>query len=162
MSSEGIENKVEALIEPLIAEKGLELVDVVYLTERAGWVLRIYIDRPGGADGVEGGGVTIDDITEVSRETSYLLDVEDVIPQRYMLEVSSPGLDRPLRKSRHFLDAIGKLVRIKTKEPVEGRSNFKAIIKSVSGESLNVVDQDGREFTLPFGSIARANIEIVL
>lgn len=143
---------MRALAEPLLTDLGFELVDVVFATEYGRKVLRFFIDKPGG--------VTIDDCTQASRELSTLLDVEDPIPQRYTLEVSSPGLDRPLVKEKDFIRYAGKKVRIKTKEPIEGRRNFKATIDSVGDGSISVTDFDGRRFVIELARIDRARLEI--
>jgi ribosome maturation factor RimP len=149
---EGLEDKLRALAGPLLTDLGFELVDVVLATEYGRKVLRFFIDKPGG--------VTIDDCTQASRELSTLLDVEDPIPQRYTLEVSSPGLDRPLVKEKDFIRYTGKKVRIKTKEPIEGRRNFKATIDSVGDGSISVTDFDGRRFVIELAHIDRARLEI--
>jgi len=137
--------------EPVLASQGLELVDVEYQRETAGWVLRIYIDREGG--------VNIDDCTEVSRELGTILEVRDLIPNSYILEVSSPGLTRPLKKLEDFLKFRNHLVRIKTFAPVEGRRNFKGKLLGVEGELVQV-EIDGRGYAIPQKSIAKANLEI--
>lgn len=152
MKVEGLEDKLRALAEPLLTDLGFELVDVVFATEYGRKVLRFFIDKPGG--------VTLDDCTQASRELSTLLDVEDPIPQRYTLEVSSPGLDRPLVKEKDFIRYAGKKVRIKTKEPIEGRRNFKATIDSVGDKSISVTDFDGRRFVIELARIDRARLEI--
>jgi len=111
-----VEQRVEALITPIIRDQGLELVDVEYVKEGAHWYLRIYIDKEGGVD--------IDDCTNVSHAVSEILDRDNPIAQAYMLEVSSPGLERPLKKDEDFLRFAGKLVRVLTKEPYEGYQEF--------------------------------------
>ncbi len=140
------------MAEPLLTDLGFELVDVVFATEYGRKVLRFFIDKPGG--------VTIDDCTQASRDLSTLLDVQDPIPQRYTLEVSSPGLDRPLVKEKDFIRYAGKKVKIKTKEPIEGRRNFKATIDSVGDKSISVTDFDGRRFVIELAQIDRARLEI--
>ncbi len=152
MKVEGLEDKLRSLAEPLLTDLGFELVDVVFATEYGRKVLRFFIDKPGG--------VTIDDCTQASRELSTLLDVQDPIPQRYTLEVSSPGLDRPLVKEKDFIRYAGKKVKIKTKEPIEGRRNFKATIDSVGDKSISVTDFDGRRFVIELAQIDRARLEI--
>ncbi|MBI5588016.1 MAG: ribosome maturation factor RimP [Deltaproteobacteria bacterium] len=152
MKVEGLEEKIRAVAGPLLADLGFELVDVVYATEHGRKVLRFFIDKPGG--------VTIDDCGDVSRELSTLLDVEDPIPQKYTLEVSSPGLDRPLVKEKDFVRFTGKKVKIKTKEPLEGRKNFKATIDSVEDGRVAVTDFDGKKFVIDLANIDRARLEI--
>lgn len=150
--AEGLEEKLRALAAPLLTDLGFELVDVVLATEYGRKVLRFFIDKPGG--------VTIDDCAEASREISTLLDVEDPIPQRYTLEVSSPGLDRPLVKEADFVRYTGKKARIKTREPIEGRRNFKATIDGAGDGKVSVTDFDGRRFVIEIAEIDRARLEI--
>ena len=127
------------------------MVDAEYQREARGWVLRVYIDREGG--------VNIDDCAEVSRELGTLLEVRDLIPNSYILEVSSPGLTRPLKKLEDFQKYRNHLVKIKTFAPVEGRRNFKGKLLGVEGDLVQV-EVDGRGYRIPQGSIAKANLEI--
>lgn len=152
LKAEGLEERLRALAAPLLTDLGFELVDVMLATEYGRKVLRFFIDKPGG--------VTIDDCTEASREISTLLDVEDPIPQRYTLEVSSPGLDRPLVKEADFVRYIGKKAKIKTKEPIEGRRHFKATIDSAWDGKISVTDFDNRRFVIELTQIDRARLEI--
>ena len=146
--------RVETILEPLLDAEGFSLVDVEYKRERGGWVLRVFIDKEGG--------VTLDDCARVSREFGQLLDVEDIIPTSYQLEVSSPGLDRPLKKEEDFVKYSGRKVRIKTKEQVSGRRNFKgALLGCTEGKVMVKVEGSG-VFTIPFSAILKANLEIEL
>ena len=104
MSSE-VTARVAEMVEPVLSASGIELVDIEYLSEGGHMVLRIFIDTESG--------ITMNEIGSVSREISTLLDVENIVDGRYSLEVSSPGLERPLRKPSHFKDAVGKAARIK-------------------------------------------------
>ncbi len=131
---------------------GLELVDVLYTTEHGRRILRIFIDKPGG--------VTIDDCSDLSRELGTVLDVEDPIPQSYTLEVSSPGLDRLLTKEKDFLRFAGKKVKLRTKEAIEGRKNFKASIEGVEGGRVTLKDADGRIWEIMLSNIEKARLEI--
>lgn len=152
MKTEGVEGKVRSLAQPVVEGLEMELVDVAFVTEHGRRVLRVTIDKPGG--------VTVDDCAEISRELGTILDVEDPIPQRYSLEVSSPGLDRPLLNENDFKRFAGRKARIKTREPIEGRKNFKAVIDSVEGGRVRVTDFDGKVFDIPFGHIDRARLEV--
>ena len=107
--------KVRALLEPVVSAKGLELVEVEWTTDRVGWTLRVTIERPGFVDAA--GGALLDDCVEVSRDSSAVLDVADLIPQHYHLEVSSPGLDRKLRGHADFLRFQGQTVKVKLTRP---------------------------------------------
>ncbi len=146
--------KVKELAEPVVDELGLELVDVVYATESGRRILRVIIDGPGG--------VTIDDCTMVSRELGTLLDVEDVVPESYSLEVSSPGLDRPLVREKDFRNAVGKNIRLRTKEPLDGRRNFRAVLVGVGDDSVTLEDSEGRLWKIELSNIDKARLEVVL
>lgn len=152
MKIEGLEGKLMALAQPVVDGLGMELVDVAFVTEHGRRVLRVTIDKPGG--------VTVDDCGDVSRELGTILDVEDPIPQRYTLEVSSPGLDRPLLSEKDFIRFTGKKARIKTREAMEGRKNFKATIEAVEGGRVKVTDFDGKVFEIPLSNIDRARLEV--
>ncbi|MFZ0449296.1 MAG: ribosome maturation factor RimP [Desulfatiglandaceae bacterium] len=144
-----IEKNVEALIEPVLQELGTELVGVEYLVERGRLILRIYIDKPGG--------VTVDDCAQVSREIDVLIDVKGLVPGKYVLEVSSPGLNRRLRKQRDFDRAKGKKVKLRLKALLEGRRNFTGYLVRIEDEMI-YLDVDGHEKMVPFQRIEKANI----
>lgn len=150
MKLQDVENKVRDLAEPLLTDMGLELVDVEYKNEHGSWVLRVYIDKPGG--------VTLDDCTDVSRELGTLLDVEDPVPQSYNLEVSSPGLNRPLVKEKDFKKFSGHRAKIRTTEPIEGRKNFKVTIKGFEDGSVVVEDDQGTVYSIGLGNIEKARL----
>ena len=149
-----IENRVRELVEPVVIDLGFELVDAEFVQAHGGWVLRLYIDKPGG--------ITIDEITRVSREASTLLDVEDFMPGRYSLEVSSPGLERPLVKPEHFLAAIGKSARIKTRAPIDGRKNFKGTIEACAEGSVTLKDTEDNIYEIELEDIDKARLEAVI
>ncbi len=140
-------------MEPILQDYAMELVDVEYQREAQGWVLRVYIDREGG--------VTIDDCAQVSGELGTIIEVRDLIPNPYILEVSSPGLTRPLKKPKDFQKYRDHLVKIKTFEPLEGRRNFKGTLLGLEGDLVRVV-VDGQGYGIPLKSIAKANLEIEL
>lgn len=148
----GIENSVKKLIEPVVEEMGFELVEVEYLQAHGDWVLRLYVDKPGG--------ITIGEITRVSREAGTILDVEDIIRGGYSMEVSSPGLDRPLVKPEHFTRAIGKSASIRTKTPVDGRKRFKGLIEGFSDGTLTFVDTDSKSYKIEISNIDKARLTI--
>ncbi len=137
------------LVSPVLDDMGLELVDIEYLTERGRWVLRIYIDKPGG--------VTLDDCAEVSNEVGALLDVKDIIPTHYVLEVSSPGLDRPLKKETDFLRFVGEKIKVRMKHDIYGRKNFTGIFRRYEKGTL-YVEVEGNIFSLPRADVAKANL----
>ncbi|HXG52097.1 MAG TPA: ribosome maturation factor RimP [candidate division Zixibacteria bacterium] len=132
--------------------EGMEVVDIEFRREgrRGGRVLRIYLDRTGG--------VNIDELSHVSRRLSDLLDSRDLIDGAYTLEVSSPGVNRPLKKPEHFARYVGKRIRVRAREPIEGRRSFLGILKSVGGERIEVL-QEGKAYTIPFELIEKSNYE---
>ncbi len=138
------------LAEPVVLSRGLELVDIEFRRERQGWVLRLYIDRPGG--------VTLGDCVAVSEILSDLLDAKDFIHHAYHLEVSSPGLDRPLRKREDFERFAGDKVKITLKHPLEGRRNFTGRLKGLKEDKV-LVEIDGQVWELPLEEIKKAHIK---
>jgi ribosome maturation factor RimP len=141
------------VVEPILESQGMELVDLEYRRESQGWVLRLYIDRQGG--------ISVNDCAEASGEVGAVLEIRDLIPNPYVLEISSPGLSRPLKKREHFEKYQNRLVKIKTFEPVEGRRNFKGTLLGLEGESVRL-EVEGRIYEIPFQNIAKANLEVEL
>lgn len=142
-------NELREMIEPVVVSEGVELLDLEFRRERHGYVLRIFIDHEEG--------ITIEDCSRVSATVSDLLDVMDPIHHAYHLEVSSPGLDRPLRKPEHFTKHLGSVITVKTLSPILNRKNFKGFLKEVS-ESEIVVECDGTDFSIPLEIIDKANL----
>lgn len=140
---------LQQLLEPVIALLGYELVGIEYHGQGQNGVLRIYIDKTEG--------VTLDDCEKVSRQVSGLLDVEDPIRERYTLEVSSPGLDRPLFTREHFDKHQGEWVQLRLGESLDGRRNFKGIIQGMQDDEV-LLDVDGVQFVLPLKTIERARL----
>lgn len=156
MATSDVATKVAELAEPLMAQLGLELVDIEYKREGRDMVLRLFIDRDGG--------VTLDDCADVSRELSELLDVEDLIHGHYSLEVSSPGLNRPLKKEQDYVRYSGRLVRVKTFELLhdEAGNPRKTFLGQLLGCSEGVVRlrlTEGQTASIPLIKIAKANLE---
>lgn len=149
LKTESIVSKVTDLAEAVLADMGFELVDVEYLVDRGRWVLRIYMDGPGG--------VSIDDCARVSREIGVLVDVQDFIPQEYVLEVSSPGLNRRLKKGKDFEWAVGKKVKIRMKDPIGGRRSFTGYLTQFR-DAMIFLTIGNDEVTLPFQGVERANL----
>lgn len=141
------------LAEPHVRDAGFDLIEVEYGREPSGWVLRLYIDTPEGTQG----SVTHDDCERVSRDVSASLDVADRIPHAYQLEVSSPGLDRPLRRERDFARFIGETVRVRLDEGVDGRRNFSGTLQGAKDGRLEIAC-DGRSYELPISDVVRANL----
>jgi ribosome maturation factor RimP len=137
------------LIEPVVSALGLELWGVEFHAAGRNSTLRIYIDAPDG--------VSVDDCARVSHQVSGVLDVEDPIPEQYLLEVSSPGLDRPLYTLAQFQAYAGHQVQLRLRAPFEGRRKFKGLLNGVEGDAvLLVVDEE--EYLLPIDQIDRANV----
>jgi ribosome maturation factor RimP len=140
-----------AIVEPVLEQEHFELVDIEYRREKSGWVLRLYVDREGG--------VTVDDCAEISGRVSDVLEVKDIIPHAYNLEVSSPGLDRPLTKEKDFIKALNKKITVKTFEPIEGRKNFKGVLRSFDGDRITLDCQD-TNINIPLHQVSRARLYI--
>jgi len=148
-NSKFITKEIAHLIEPVLDEMGFELVDVEYLAKHGRWVLRLYIDKEGG--------VTIGDCALISGEVGDLIDVKDMIEHEYVLEVSSPGLNRPLKKERDLVRAIGKKVKVRLNAPVKDRRNFTGYLKNFKNGTL-YIEMDGRIVELPWPEVGRANL----
>ncbi|MDD2234036.1 MAG: ribosome maturation factor RimP [Desulfitobacteriaceae bacterium] len=149
--NQGVEQRVSVLAEPLIKEKGLELVDVEYMKEGAHWYLRLFIDKEGSVD--------IDDCTEVSHAVSELLDTSDVIPQSYILEVSSPGLERPLKKDEDFRRFQGKLITINTNKLYKGYQEFSGYLIGLENEEI-ILEYEGKRMAIPRCVVKKAQLSI--
>jgi len=148
--------RVTELVEPLAASLGLELAEVEYKQEGRQMVLRLFIDRDGG--------VTLDDCSAVSRELTEILDVEDFIQGNYNLEVSSPGLNRPLKKPADFERFTGRLVKIRTFEPLPDdagnmRKTFLGELLGFSDSMVRLKLNEGQTASIPLGKVAKANLE---
>ena len=151
MEDDSIVSQVWELATPLVADEGLEIFDIEFRREgRGGWVLRLYLDKEGGP--------TLDDLTRVSRQLSDLLDVHDVLQRSYTLEVSSPGINRLLKRPEHFSRYVGKKVRIRTRERIQGRRSYLGLLKHSNADGI-VVLQDGVEVRIPYALIEKANYE---
>jgi ribosome maturation factor RimP len=144
-----IAERVIPLAEPICSDLAIELVDV----EHAGGVLRVTVDREGGVD--------IDAISLITRELSRALDHDDPIPGRYTLEVSSPGLERPLRRPAHFARAAGERIKVKTKPHVEGERRVEGQLATVGDDGIEVITDDGAVRAFRFDDIERANTVFV-
>ena len=150
MESELVD-RVRGMIDPILSNEGMELVDVEYRRESKGWVLRLILDREGG--------ITLDDCTRVSQEVGRSLDVEDVIQTAYTLEVSSPGLTRPLKTQKDFMKYRHRLIKVRTVDPVQNRRQFKGRLLEVSENGIEI-DVDVGIFRIPLSNVAKANLEI--
>ena len=128
---ETYESKTERLLSPIAEKYGVEIYDVEYVKEGSDWYLRAYIDKPDG--------VNINDCENVSRALSDALDAEDYIPDAYILEVSSPGLGRALKKDRHLEKSLGAEVEVKTYKPIDGQKEFAGVLKAYDADTVTIV-----------------------
>lgn len=149
---ESYEQKAEQLILPIIEENGFELVDVEYVKEAGNWYLRCYIDKPGG--------ITVDDCELVSRAFSDKLDEVDFIDDSYIMEVSSPGLGRPLKKEKDYVRSMGKLLEIRTYRPINKEKEFYGILTAYDNNSVTVEDEEGNDMTFDKKDIALIRLAI--
>ena len=143
------------LLEPIVEAQGFELVDLEFAGAGRSAVLRIYIDRAAGAPG---SGITVDDCAQVSHSVSEVLDSDDPIKGHYSLEVSSPGLDRVLRKRAHFERFVGERVFVELALPQDGRRRFAGQLRAVTEDEI-AVEVDGREYRLPLARIQKARLK---
>ncbi len=150
---ERIEQQTKELIKDIVQEHGLRLFDVEYRPEGRGWTLRVIVDKFGG--------VNIGDLERLSRTISPLLDVEDFIPHSYHLEVTSPGLTRELKKPEHFAFFIGRLIKVITKEPIEGKRELVGFIDDIENGILKVrIKGEDKIVHIPLSAIAKARLEV--
>lgn len=148
---ENIISNIKELLEPILFEKRLELFDIEFKSRGQKGVLRVFIDKDEG--------VTIDDCTVISRELGTLLEVHDVIPGSYTLEISSPGLTRPLKKPSDYIRFKGKTVKIKTIEDIEDKKVFKGKLLDFIDETVSL-ETNGTNYLIPYNKIEKANLEL--
>ena len=153
MAKVPVSQAVMGLIEPVLIGEGLELVDVEYKKEGKNWVLRIFIDKEGG--------VTVADCQEVSHLTGDLIEVEETIITPYSLEVSSPGLDRVLKREKDFLKFKGRQIRLHTLSPIDNRRKFTGILTDFKDETV-LLELDGKLLEIPLRQVGKANLVIEL
>jgi ribosome maturation factor RimP len=146
-----IVDRVSAIADPILSNEGMELVEIEYRRESKGWVIRLYIDKEGG--------VTLDDCTRISQEVGRSLDVEDFISTPYTLEVSSPGLARPLKKEKDFMKYRNHMIKVKTIDPIENRRQFKGKLLGITENRIEIA-MDGGVFQILLSNVAKANLEI--
>jgi ribosome maturation factor RimP len=150
-----LQEQIQRLLDPILGSLGLTLWDLEFRKQGPQWLLRIYIDR-------ETGGVTLGDCEAVSRDLGTVLDVEEIIPHSYTLEVSSPGLDRSLTRPEHYRRCRGSLVKIKTFQPINGGKIFKGKLAGLE-DLVVILEQDsGETLRIPLDNISKASLEVVL
>ncbi|ADW19045.1 protein of unknown function DUF150 [Desulfobulbus propionicus DSM 2032] len=142
---------IQGFAEPLLADMGMELVEVQFRREGHGWVLRFFIDKEGG--------ITIDDCADVSREISAYLEVEDLIDHAYHLEVSSPGLERPLRKKEDFHRFIDRLIRVKLREPLGEQKVLTGTLLGMEGDTV-LLALDSETVRIDWENISKARLTL--
>lgn len=153
-----MQERLYTLLEPVVTDIGYELIHVEFEGRGRNGLLRLYIDHPVvGDSAAEVPEITLDDCEAVSREVSAFLDVSDPIDEPYRLEVSSPGLDRPLTKPEHFKRFIGHQARVSLHAPLDGRRRFKGRIDGVAGDEVHLV-VDGERIALPLREIRKARL----
>ena len=145
------EARTEELITPILDRRNFELVDVEYVKEGSTWYLRVYIDKEGG--------ITSDDCADVSREMNEILDREDYvegscIEESYILEVSSPGLGRPLKKEKDYIRSMGKELEIRTYRAIDREKEFYGILKAYDADTVTIEQEDGKEMVFEKSNIA--------
>lgn len=153
LKKEEIISTLYALISPIVEASGMELIEIRYHRGvRGRSILRIFIDKKDG--------VTIEDCERLSRQVEAEMDVEDIIPESYILEVSSPGLDRPLRKIEDYRRNIGRLIEISTYAPINKQRFFVGRVNKVEGDKITLMLEDGKNFIIPLSQISKANLRI--
>ena len=152
MNADPVLSRIWEVVGPIAAGEGMEVIDIEFRREggRGGRVLRVFIDKAGGP--------TVDDLTRVSRRLGEVLDEGVEFEGPYTLEVSSPGVNRALKKLEHFVGFVGKRIRVRTREPIDGRKMFLGPLKEVQTDAI-VMQQDGVEVRIAFASIDKANYE---
>jgi ribosome maturation factor RimP len=143
---------VKNIAERILVSEQMELVDLDFRQEGRKWILRLFIDREGG--------VTLDDCANISRQLSVALDVEDLIDRRYILEVSSPGINRPLTKDADYIKYIGKKVRIRTSEPIAGQRNFAGILSDFKNGIVTLSTEENETCRINRKDIIKAKLDL--
>ena len=148
--------RVREVVLPVLAPFGVDLFDIDWLTEQGGWTLRVTIERPGSTD--DSGGVSLEDCVEVSHAVSEVLDATDLIAPHYSLEVSSPGLDRPLRHEADFVRFVGRTARVKLARPApDGQRLLRGPLDEAPAGSIAVL-VDGKRVEAPYADVIEANL----
>jgi ribosome maturation factor RimP len=141
--------QIEELVSPALAQLGYELIEREYVQDGGHWVLRLFIDKSDG--------ITVGDCAQASRGIQDLIEVEGLIPDNYRLEISSPGIERPIRRRVDFEKLSGSTVKLKTLNPVDGRSNYRGTLEGLDGDEI-VMAVDGIRYRVPYKELARARV----
>jgi ribosome maturation factor RimP len=153
VSKQNIEQTVETYLKPILDEHNFELVDVEYVKEGTNWYLRVFIDKEGG--------ITIDDCELVSRALEKILDKEDPIKNSYILEVSSPGLDRPLKKDSDFEKYKGRIVDIKLYKPFNKKKEYSGELLELRDNIVYIIDEEGNQLSFNRNDIAIVRLAVI-
>ena len=151
--------QVRAIASRVAASYGVEVFDVQFRREAGGMILRIQIDRPGPAATAEE-SVSVEDCANVSRDLSAILDVDEIVPSAYILEVSSPGLDRPLRSPDDYRRFTGRLAKVVMREPVDGQTFLRGTLGGVDAGCVIIDGEDHKRHRVPVDAIRRANLVV--
>lgn len=144
--------RIEKLARPVIDSEGMELVDLEFKREGKNWYLRLFIDKPGG--------INLDDCQNISHQVAELFDIEEVITHRYILEVSSPGLTRSLKRAEDYQRFAGRLIKLTTLTPIKGRRKFIGQLKGLDGETVKLEMNNGETIFIPLSAITKAHLEV--
>ena len=147
------EKKVMILLEPIAQEYGVNIVDIEFVKEGPNWYLRVYIDKEGG--------VSIDDCEQISRLLDKKMDETDPISQAYFLEVSSPGLDRPLKKDEDFVAYQGSVVDIKLYRPITGSKEFQGTLQGRENQVITIIDEQGQKLEFAQKDVASIRLAVL-
>ncbi len=153
MGSSKIEKTIEQYVKPIIEANNFELVDIEFVKESSNWYLRIYADKEGG--------FTLNDCELVSKELSKILEQNDPIEQAYILEVSSPGIDRPLKKEEDFVKFKGEIVDIKLYKSINKKKEFQGILKGLENNIVTIEDEYGETFSFSRDEIAIIRLAVI-
>ena len=143
--------QIEQLVDPVLKEHGAEIVLVEFVHEHGSWVLRFFLDKPNG--------ITLDDCAVISEHLGRILDASNIIQQSYSLEVSSPGVYRPLRKEQDFQRFKGERADIHLYAPINGRRHFRGVIEGAGEGNVQIKDVAAQVFSLPLAGIAKAKLD---
>ena len=147
----GVADNLTQLIEPVVDGLGFELLGIEYIAQGRHSILRLYIDSEQG--------IGLEDCEKVSRQVSGVMDVEDPVKGQYVLEVSSPGLDRPLFKASQYARHAGQTIKLRLRRPLDGKRKFRGVLSAVDETGILLTDDDGQETRLEFGDIEKANLD---
>jgi len=146
--------QIEQLVTPVLEQEQVELVDLTYQKSHGGWTLSLYMDKPGG--------FTLQDCEDWSAKLGGIIDASDLIDRTYVLEVASPGLDRPLRKLKDFERFKGEKVHVKLFAPIDGQKNFHGILTGADESSIHLTLDDKRDVSLPRNQMAKCRLNPVI